>query len=112
MSIPDEERLRGDVGRTYGFGVTVWAAERISLTLAEVIEGRPMSARYRCYIACFVLPQGLALPQLSGELSAGDEVWPDLLLTPTLPDAQGRARMQAVFHCLIPQTEARTETSV
>ena len=76
--------------------------------LVDVYECSAMNSRYVSYAAQFALPAGVWLAQSSYGVSASQATakdqaqaavgaWP-LLLTPVLPGADGRARMEAVFH--------------
>ena len=98
--IPSFERLRRELGRPLQL-TGPWQGE-LTAELVELHDGVPMDAAHRCYHALFALPPGVRLPQVSCTLRAGDDSWPWLLLTPSRPAADGRQRVQAVFHCSIP----------
>lgn len=108
MTIPSFERLQRDIGRTYLLGVGQWVTP-VPAELRSVKPGLAMSERYRCYSALLALPPGVDLPQVSCAVSAGDESWPLLLLTPVRPGDDGRPLMQMVFHTSVVSEPAAPE---
>ncbi|MCE5984715.1 hypothetical protein ABE525_06960 [Pseudomonas wadenswilerensis] len=81
-----------------GFVLWLAADQALPLTLLQVLDGTPMSARYECYSAVFALPPAVRLPQAVYRLGgpAGQQ-WV-LLMTPTLPEADGRHTLEVVIH--------------
>lgn len=100
MSIPSFERLQQDIGRTYLLGAGQWFTP-VPAELRSVNHGVAMNKHYQCYSALLALPREVDLPQVSCTVSAGDESWPMLLLTPVRPGEDGRPLMQMVFHTLV-----------
>lgn len=104
MKLPTFERLIDGIGSTcllHGG----WQGP-VSVELVAAHEGVPMSPRYCCYSAEFALPPGMFLPQCICTVILGEDIWPDLLLTPIGLDEHGRQRMQMIFHYLISQAPA------
>lgn len=70
----------------------------LGIELQQVNRRIAMSEHYECFSLDFRLPTGVVLAQdvyrLTGPCGGS---W-DLLLTPTLPDRQGRHYLEAVFH--------------
>ena len=101
MSIPSLERLRADAAGTFHLADargTRWPAE-----LHSARPGVAMSPRYQCYSAQFALPDGVQLAQDLYDVQppGSGESW-NLLLVPIGPrEDDGRALMEAVFHCLV-----------
>lgn len=106
MSVPTLERLRADLGERYL--LVAEDGSGLPAQLCDVTLGLPMSQSYVCYSAQLALPAGAQLPQLSCTVLAGTERWEHLLLTPVGSDAQGRQRMQMVFHCPAPGAPENT----
>ena len=80
------------------FCLTLADGQSVPLELQQVSQRTAMSERHECFSLAFRLPPGLALGQglyrIGGPCGGA---W-DLLLTPTLPDSQGRHYLEAVFH--------------
>ncbi|MBW8830000.1 MAG: hypothetical protein JF606_11295 [Burkholderiales bacterium] len=102
MNLPSLERLSCDVGREHA--LLAGDREPVAVELRSATKGVPMNARHCCYAAEFALPAGVRFEQANYTLVAGDDTWPDLLMTPIGPDEDGRQLMQVVFHYPIPQT--------
>ena len=80
------------------FCLSLVGGQSVTLELREVSQRIAMSERYECFSLDFRLPPGLALGQ--GLYRVGGpcgNAW-ELLLTPLLPDRQGRHCLEAVFH--------------
>ncbi|MFB4391373.1 DUF6916 family protein [Pseudomonas sp. LS_1] len=94
--MPTQQALQDAMGSLF----QLWIGEDQALDaqLLAVTDGVAMSPRYQCFSADFALPHGVVLPQAVFRLSPpGEEGWL-LLMTPTLPDTDGRPVLQAVFH--------------
>ncbi|CAI8936150.1 MULTISPECIES: hypothetical protein [Pseudomonas] len=81
-----------------GFVLWIGADQALPLTLLQLLDGTPMSARYECFSVVFALPPAVSLPQAVYRLGgpAGQE-WV-LLMTPVMPEADGRHTLEAVIH--------------
>lgn len=99
--VPSLERLQRELGGTFHLAGP-WQGE-LPAELMELHQGVPMDEHHQCYHAVFALPPGVQLPQLACTVRCGEDAWPWLLLTPARPAADGRQRMQTVFHCSISQ---------
>lgn len=66
--------------------------------LLSVERGVSVAPDHTCYSAMFGMPDGLAATQGTYRVSRAEAAW-SLFLAPIRPDAGGRARLQAVFHC-------------
>jgi hypothetical protein len=102
VSVPAFERLRRDLGQRYW--LIAASGERFPAELHAAVPGVPINARHSCYAARFALPPGVRLPQAIYTVQAGDDEW-NLLLVPVGP-CEGRALLEAVLHCPIPQASA------
>ena len=104
MNLPSLERLSRDLGLEY----VLIARDRgpAAVELRSATKGVPMNERHCCYAAEFALPAGVRFEQANYTLVAGEDTWPDLLMTPIGPDEDGRQLMQIVFHYPILQTTA------
>jgi hypothetical protein len=65
--------------------------------LLSVAEGVSVAPDYTCYAAVFAMPEGLAATQGTYRVSRAEDAW-SLFMAPLRPDADGRARLEAVFH--------------
>lgn len=104
--MPNFERLRADIGRSYVLDDTA-AGGSVTVELVDARRGVPMNRLYACHSAEFALPPGVRLAQAVFDVWAGEECWPGLLLTPVGPGEDGRQRLQMVFHGLVSQDLAR-----
>lgn len=97
MNMPTQAWLRGRLNHSFRLRI---GAHAVLAELVAVSQGVPMNRNYQCYAAEFALPAGLQLASALFAVSADDDLgneWP-LLLNPVQPAADGRARMEAVFH--------------
>lgn len=107
MTIPSFERLQADIGRLYVFSGE-WEGH-VEAELRYVTRGVPMNSRHCCYSAKFALPEGLGMSQATCTVSAEDDRWHHLLVTPMGPDDDGRQLIQMVFHYPIAQAQEHAE---
>lgn len=84
---------------TQGFVLQVGPDQGLKVDVLAVIESVAMSRDYECYRLRLVLPQGVALPQAVFNLfgPGRDQPW-QLLMTPLLPEPDGRHVLEAVVH--------------
>lgn len=94
-AVPSQARLQAVVGRTFNIET---ADVPVPVVLQAVHPGVSMNELYTCYSAQFVLPEGMGGPQGTYRIRHPDgQAW-DLFMTPVMPAADGRHRLQAVFH--------------
>ena len=93
--MPSQPALRSAVGQVFQLQDDHGTVTHVQLL--SVAEGVRMARDYTCYAAVFGLPQGLAATQGTYRVSRADDAW-SLFLAPILPGADGRARLEAVFH--------------
>lgn len=90
------------------FHLSLPGGQSVAIELHGVSQRIAMSDRYECFSLDFRLPAGLALGQELYRVGGPcGSVW-ELLLTPTLPDSQGRHYLEAVFHRERPGSVAST----
>ncbi|WP_336331678.1 DUF6916 family protein [Pseudomonas putida] len=81
-----------------GFVLQVAPEQGIRVTLVDVREGVAMNDRFECYSLMIALPRGVAMVQEVYRLFGPDGRHWDLLMTPLLPDPDGRHILEAVVH--------------
>jgi hypothetical protein len=81
-----------------GFILQIAPEQGIRVSLVGVREGVAMNERYDCYALMIALPIGAALPQAVYRLHGPDGQHWDLLMTPLLPDPDGRHILEALIH--------------
>ncbi|MCQ4319488.1 hypothetical protein [Stutzerimonas stutzeri] len=84
---------------TQGFVLQVGPDQGLKVDVLGVREGIAMNRDYEGYSLLLVLPQGVALPQAVFNLfgPGREQPW-QLLMTPLLPEADGRHVLEAVVH--------------
>jgi len=100
MSVPSFELLESLVG--HQFLIKDAASHSTMLHLDVVDRGVPMNKNYTCYSALFSLPANVHADSAFYHVQYPAEgnnyqVWA-LLLTPVAPSAEGRQRLEALFH--------------
>lgn len=94
--MPTLQALQDATGRS--FQLWIGADQAIEAQLLAVTQSPASSPRHECFSADFALPPGVELPQAVFRVSLpGEEGWL-LMLTPILPDVDGRRVLEAVFH--------------
>lgn len=81
-----------------GFVLQIAPEQGIRVTLVDVLEGVAMNDRFECYSLMIALPAGVALGQEVYRLFGPDGRHWELLMTPLLPDPDGRHILEAVIH--------------
>lgn len=80
------------------FVLQIAPEQGIRVSLLEVRDGVPMDGRYECYSLMVALPKGVQLPSNVYRLfGPSGEHW-ELLMTPVMPEPDGRHVLEAVIH--------------
>lgn len=96
-AIPSLQELRD--ADTEGFVLQVGPDQGIKVSLIAVSEGVAMNQDYECYSLAVALPLGVNLPQAVFNLfgPGREQPW-SLLMTPVIPEPDGRHVLEAVIH--------------
>ncbi|WP_426809188.1 hypothetical protein ABOC32_24300 [Pseudomonas sp. WOUb67] len=81
-----------------GFTLQIAPDEHLPVELVDLRDGSALNTDYDCYLATFVLPHGVSLPQAVFRLTGPDAREWLLLLTPVLPEPDGRHALELVIH--------------
>ena len=82
-----------------GFVLQVTPDQGLSVSLLSAREGVAMNARYECYSLALALPLGVQLPQAVLNLYGPGRTQPwVLMLSPVMPEPDGRHVLEAVIH--------------
>ncbi|MFJ3073668.1 MULTISPECIES: DUF6916 family protein [Pseudomonas] len=80
------------------FTLQVSPQQQVQVTRTAIRTSAAMSDEYECYAVIFALPEGLHLPQAVFRLGGpGGQHWL-LLMTPVMPEEDGRPALEAVIH--------------
>lgn len=84
---------------TQGFVLQVSPDQGLTVDVLGLSERVAMSRDYECYSLLLVLPLGVSLPQAVFNLfgPGRDQPW-QLMMTPLLPEPDGRHVLEAVVH--------------
>jgi len=96
-AIPSLQELRD--ADPDGFVLQVGADQGLKVSLLDVREGVAMNRRYECYSLALALPLGVQLPQAVFNLygPGREQPWA-LMMSPVLPEPDGRHVLEAVIH--------------
>lgn len=96
-AVPRLDELR-EAG-TQGFVLQVSPDQGLTVEVLELSERIAMSPDYECYSLLLVLPLGVTLPQALFNLfgPGRNQPW-QLMMTPLLPEPDGRHVLEAVVH--------------
>ncbi|MEB6587972.1 MULTISPECIES: DUF6916 family protein [Pseudomonas] len=81
-----------------GFTLQVGPEQHIPVTRTVLRSGVAMSPEYECYAVIFALPEGIELPQAVFRVGGPEGKFWLLLMTPVMPEADGRRTLEAVIH--------------
>ncbi|PLP95595.1 hypothetical protein CYD26_03045 [Pseudomonas sp. FFUP_PS_473] len=81
-----------------GFTLQVGPEQHIPVTRSVLRTGAAMSPAYECYAVIFALPEGIELPQAVFRVGSPEGKSWLLLMTPVMPEADGRFALEAVIH--------------
>ncbi len=95
--IPSREDLANGAAAG-GFTLQVGPDEHLPVELLEVREGAALNASYDCYAATFALPLGVSLPQSVFRMIGPDRREWLLMMTPVMPEPDGRNALEMVIH--------------
>lgn len=95
--IPTREDLTSGAAAG-GFTLQVGPEEHLPVELVDLSDGSSLNAGYDCYMATFALPQGVSLPQAVFRLTGPDARQWLLMLTPVMPEPDGRQALELVIH--------------
>lgn len=98
-AMPNRAQLAG--ADPEGFVLQIAPEQGIRVSLIDVVDGVAMDRRHDCFSLLIALPQGVQLASDVYRLfSPSGEQWV-LLMTPVMPEPDGRHVLEAVIHCLI-----------
>ncbi len=96
-AVPSLAEMEG--AGTHGFVLQISPDHGLPVDVLELSERVAMSRDYECYSLLLVLPLGAILPQAVFNLfgPGRDRPW-QLMMTPLLPEPDGRHVLEAVVH--------------
>jgi hypothetical protein len=97
-AIPTLQELRD--ADPEGFVLQIAADQGLKVSLLEVREGVAMNRNYQCYSLVLALPLGVKLPQAVFNLygPGREQPWM-LMMSPVMPEPDGRHVLEAIIHC-------------
>lgn len=81
------------------------AGNSTTVVLQSVDDGIPMDETYTCFRVVLLCQPGVQAAQATYQLSIQEKSWL-IFLSPTMPEKNGQARLQASFHYSIDQSVA------
>lgn len=80
------------------FALSLDPQTRVPIERVRLDQGVAMSARHECFSVCFALPAGLSLDQAVYRVfGPAQQEWV-MMMTPVMPEPDGRYVLQAVVH--------------
>ena len=94
-AMPSKDFLMTQIGQE--FLLADEAGNSIAVVLKAVDEGVPMDETYTCYSMVLLCPPGVQAAQATYRLSKEEQSW-FIFMSPTRPEKNGQALLQASFH--------------
>lgn len=98
--MPSQAFLSSHIG--HEFTLADEAGNSTTVILQSVEDGIPMDETYSCYRIVLLCLPGVQVAQATYQLSIQEKAWL-IFMSPTLPEKNGQARLQASFHFPIDQ---------